>query len=276
LEQAACKYPPYARLPQVGTSVSSGSSATAKRVLRTIIHLGERGEGERCGGLIRRAVDELIWLSYLEEIKVKFKPDGEHFRDQLLQYKITEEVCNLVHAQLRACRVDQMSEWGFSAQFLEITKSREEQNKPLAPLLRKALGWENWFPSPGWLASEVGLREMYELIYAATSATVHFSPVALLRWSVPHPGTRLSQISDQVMAPFWIKFAIFWSCQILYDSSHVVADAFRDHPINELLEQNFELVAATFHILSERVGRFPIISREEFEERFPMGSDLTM
>jgi hypothetical protein len=75
---------------------------------------------------------------------------------------------------------------------------RVKGNSTILENVGSALGWKTSgttfkFPSTKELAVTVGQRELYELIYEATSRSVHFSVFEVLRWTVPSTGARLNK-----------------------------------------------------------------------------------
>lgn len=175
-------------------------------LLSTVLHLEETERGYAAVVLLRPAVEELIWCSYLSQIEVSAA-------NRLVSLMSVEEVHDSLKAEYDFSGKGATESLGLLAHFNRFTSLRPRVVGDLQKLGRE-LGWKRHtieqgsLPSLEFVASRAGLKKEYNYLYHATSRYVHFSTSELLRraW-----GTRDGvTISSENFSTYWGAFALKW------------------------------------------------------------------
>jgi hypothetical protein len=73
------------------------------------------------------------------------------------------------------------------------------------------------------MADQAHLTEFYDVIYHATSRSVHFAPSELLR-SAWGRGRRV-QVGSRMLSGYWEAFVLFWGWRLFMLTAHAVTRA---------------------------------------------------
>jgi hypothetical protein len=175
-----------------------------------------RGHGFAVASLVRPAVEELVTLRYL----LVLGPDDS---TQFLSAKLQQDLASAFTAQRR---FEGATPWG-----PEVTLPTEGALDTHAETATKELvqlgarhGWKIigrgasrrcYGPSMPLMSDEVGERDLYDYIYAASSRLVHFSPTELLRrgWFDPPDGE--VRLSSSNLDSWWSAFGLGWGDVLL-------------------------------------------------------------
>lgn len=232
--------------------------------METIVNLVERGEGHSCVPLLRPACEELLWIKFLRKINKKD-------RELIVQAKAVLESGDSIDAQHRYLGNDGMSKLGFNSKYLAEAREKTEHAKQSIKKLGERLGWKSkgLFPTTAYIARAVGEKELYDLIFHATSRTVHFSVSELFRrgWS-KHDSDDLA-ITSKAMNQYWSRFALFWGTRVLALTSAEIFEELSEDDWPRGLDQR--AVDAVSELLAKIVGSgyVPIITAEEMNLRRP-------
>lgn len=101
------------------------------------------------------------------------------------------------------------------------TKYKQHLNPLKETLKLLGMNKERSFPSTSFMATESGLIELYNYLYAATSEMVHFSPQNLMRmgWgSLKYPD--IAKFSTKSFWKYYMKFNRFYAAYLFILFSH--------------------------------------------------------
>lgn len=226
-------------------------------LLSTILHLEETERGYAAVVLLRPAVEELIWCSYLSQIEVSAA-------NRLLSLMNEGEVHDNLKAEYDFSGKGATESLGLLDHLNRFTRVRPRFVGNLQKLGRE-LGWKRHtieqgsFPSLEFVASRAELKKEYNYLYHATSRYVHFSTSELLRraW-----GTRdRVTISSENFSTYWGAFALKWGFWVytktyLLLQPHLEADGIEEPKVDE------GRILDAFKRIAE-FGHVPIITAHE-------------
>jgi len=161
--------------------------------------------------LLRPACEEFLWIKYLRTLS---KED----REVVILAKNDVEAYRSLKAQLDDSGQDVMRKIGFPDDFLEGYKVANDEAEKKLKGIGARLGWNlrknQVVPSLALIARTVNEKGLYDLIYHATSRTVHFSVSELFRraWGSPEKLT----ISSKYMNGYWKTFTLYWTVRIFF------------------------------------------------------------
>ena len=177
-----------------------------------------RGEGYASALVVRPAIEEFIALSYLVTLE-------EEHASTYISLRARQETFRTLQAQRQKNGDKAMKAMGFSKSYMN--KAQENSAKVEAQMvsLGEELGWtifdrngKHRCDGPGvpFMAEAVGQQALYQYLYSASSATVHFSPRELMRrmWFSPEAPEH-ARVSSQSFEPYWAAFALGWSAVLL-------------------------------------------------------------
>jgi hypothetical protein len=130
-----------------------------------------------------------------------------------------------------------MSEIGFSPEFIARAQELGDNARQSVKDVGKRLGWKArpLFPTAAYIAEVVGEKELYELIYHATSRTVHFSVGELFRraWG----DKDVLNITSKDMNRYWSRFALYWGIRVLVLTAAEIFEEFNSGEWPEELDE---------------------------------------
>jgi hypothetical protein len=221
--------------------------------METVVDLVERRRGHCCVPLLRSACEELLWIKFLKTI-------GKKDRELIIQAKVNIEAGDSIHAQHAYLGDAGMKEIGFSPEFIAEARKNRETMRQKMKSVGKRLGWKSGrrlFPTAAYIADTVGEKELYDLIYHATSRTVHFSVSELLRRAWGNDDEL--RITSDDMNRYWSRFALFWGTCVLTMTSAEILEEIEEWSLGESGEDNLK----TLERLMEKIpksGYVPIIT----------------
>lgn len=197
----------------------------------------------------------MIWLKYLLAI------EGSHAES------VVQCICH--DEQIKALRKQRTVAGKEAFRDLGLVKHLSKSEKADARIrnrlrnLSETLGWpegsggkKGVLPPVNWIASKVNEQETYDLIYHATSRSVHFSPMELLRRAWYFPERKSITIDSKLFKEYWGHFSLHWGLWLFLGTALTVADRIEvdvDDP-NHLLEAAKRI---------GEIGRPPIITADE-------------
>jgi hypothetical protein len=224
----------------------------------TVVDLVERGRGHCCVSLLRSACEELLWLKFLKTISTRD-------RELIIQAKVNIEVGDSIHAQHAYLGDAGMKEIGFSPEFIAGARKNREHMRQEMKTVGKRLGWKTGrrlFPTAAYIAGMVGEKELYDLIYHATSRTVHFNVSELFRRAWGNDDEL--KITSDDMNRYWSRFALFWGTYVLAMTSAEILEEFSEDEwsMGESAEVNLKALESLLEKTSKS-GYVPIITAQE-------------
>ena len=225
--------------------------------LEVILSLVNQGRGFAAGPALRPSCEELIWTKYLLSMP---HPTAEG----LIRCMIVREVHERLSAQSKAAGREGMENLGLTPYLNRSRGQRRIRNEELRNI-GTSLKWpentikEAALPSVAWIAKEVGEQQTYDLVYAATSRFVHFSPSELLRRAWGQNGS--VSISAMAFEPYWSHFYLYWGLRLFSETAVLIYD----HPTmpdDSLIDYSTIIAAA------KRIGELgipPVVTAEELE-----------
>ena len=231
--------------------------------LRGAVVLTQDGLGHLTLPLLRTACEERIWLAYLHSL-------SDDAGDTLVSSMVRLEASRIVGAQQQYFGKKKMKRLGFPKQFVDAQAANRDEAKQNLARLGKSLGWQaepGDLPSTGWLASKVGLSQLYDFVYSATSKGVHFSPSELFRsgWTASEPNTPVQFLAN-AYTTYRAEFGLYWLGVLLLET---LVDLIEHGPLGERLPDDPD-VSAKFGLLASAIragGPVPIALASEFNLR---------
>jgi hypothetical protein len=230
--------------------------------LEAIANLTRRREGHCSVPLLRPACEEFLWIKYLHTLS------GD-VREEILLHKSQLETVDSVEAQRAHAGDKVMEEVGFTPKYMGRLRENRTRAQNRLKTIKQELKWPKkpeFLPSVSFIASTTGERELYELIYHATSRTVHFTVSELLRraWG----DAREVNITSQRMGKYWSEFSLYWGWRIFFFTLVEIADALQDEGVSA---PNFtdEFLFETLMKKFSEFGMVPIITAEELNLHIP-------
>lgn len=220
-----------AELPPVTlASVSENMSGLLARfvlerqlgAIRSAVILTKESLGHFAFPLVRPALDERIWLTYIYGI-----PTPQ--RARLLTLLSAAESFRALAEQQEFLGTETMQGLDFPPKFVRAANiSRKRAEKDLAELGRHLMwprGIDGW-PSTGWVAEQTELEGLYRFLDTATSKGLHFSPSEASRssWtSGPEPEATITPFSTRYRS-YRTAFSLHWLSMLLLETASVVAE----------------------------------------------------
>ena len=222
-----------------------------REAISAIIALCETGHAAFAVCMIRPAYEEMLWLMYFE----KYPDDAA----AITHFMTIAGIGKALEVQTKYIGEDTMVQGGFPKRFLESFAAGYQDAVEQLRVIGARLGWRKASEQPtlAHIAQSVGRKAEYDFIYEGTSRFVHFSPHELTRrgW-----GTQREMfVSSNTFAPFWGRFALYWSIRIFSRTLATIAETLPEHQTNEPLNRD----AITEFL--EQIGPVPIITVNELE-----------
>jgi hypothetical protein len=178
------------------------------------VDLVEAERAHLCVPLLRPAVEEHLWVSFLETL-------NSDYREEFLFAKSQVETFETLEAQWNDAGTDVMTQLGFPMDFLDVMRAASELGTKQLKEIARRLGWNlsnnSSVPRTWFIAKQTGNETLYSLIYHATSRTVHFTVAELLR-RVGEILTEYRSAPSQWM-PIGLRFPFIGDSKCLYERS---------------------------------------------------------
>ena len=231
--------------------------------LEAIVNLVGRGEAHSSAPLLRPACEEFLWVKYLGTLKPEL-------REVIVLQKSQIETADTLDVQRTYAGDKLMEEFGFTTTFMDALRKNRSSAQLKLKVVKKQLKWPTkpeFLPSANFLARVTNEKELYDLIYHATSRTVHFTVSELLRraWGDSKEVT----ISSRHMHRYWSKFSLYWRCRLFFFTFVEIAQAFESQGVplpNFADETLFESLMKEF----AAPGMMPIITPHEMNMHIPV------
>jgi Family of unknown function (DUF5677) len=230
--------------------------------LEAIVGLVRRGEAHSSVPLLRPACEEFLWIKYIGTLEPEL-------RELVILQKSQIETADTLDAQRAYAGDELMQEYGFTMEFMDGVRKNRRSAQMTLKAAKKQLKWPTkpeFLPSANFLARVTNEKELYDLIYHATSRTVHFTVSELLRraWG---DATEVT-ISSHYMAGYWSKFSLYWGWRIFFFTFVEIINAFESLSVslpNIADETRFDLLMREF----AAPGIMPIITPVEMNMHIP-------
>ena len=228
--------------------------------LTVISKLVADGMGYATGAMLRPSCEERIWTAYL----LKISPTSA---EQLVRCMGRMELVDSLRAQDRVGGRRSTRRLGLLPDLKRCDGWSEDVESKLVEIARD-LEWPRQckngkrLPSVRWIAKEVALVEIYDLIYHGTSRFVHFRVNELYRsvWGVPSSGWM--SIRPTHMEGYKSHFSLYWGLSLFMSTTIPILESaenafgfFDGEPVSE------EVLSAAQTL--GRLGRVPIITAQE-------------
>jgi hypothetical protein len=215
--------------------------------------------------LLRPMCEELIWLQYSLSI-------SEEKSQSLFFHLGSIGIYETFLAQEKYAKEKKMGDLGFPLGTEERLSIAAERSKSELEKLGKELGWRTRqgqvLPTVKSIARSVGMLAMYELLYHATSRTVHFSVPELLRRIWGKPG-RMSVTSNNYER-YWADFALYWGGWIFSQTFSLTAPELTHSDDEADVFDPTDFAKSAMLLLSK--GGIPILTVEEIAWPFDSGA----
>jgi len=145
--------------------------------LDATVNLVSRHEAHSAVPLLRPACEEFLWVKYLRSLEPEL-------REVVVLQKSQIETADTVDAQRAYAGDKLMEDFGFTTAFMDAVRESRQLAQQELKVIKKVLKWPpkpEFLPSVNFLAKVTDEKELYDLIYHATSRTVHFTVSELLR-----------------------------------------------------------------------------------------------
>ena len=153
--------------------------------------LAQNDFGHLAVGLVRPALDELLWLSWVMDLPTKTA------QSLLLALGRSDTSRSLI-AQRSYVGDDAMSDLWYPVAFLDSVASGLKEIDQNIVEVREELGWAGGkAPSAKWVAEQCGELELYEYLHSATSRALHFSMGEVMRNAWGKPGGILTTLKPE-------------------------------------------------------------------------------
>ena len=231
--------------------------------LEAIVNLVNHGEAHSSVPLLRPACEEFLWVKYLRTQKPEL-------REVIVLQKSQIETADTLDAQRAYAGDKLMQEFGFTTTFMDALRENRRSAQMKLKIVKNQLKWptkSEFLPSANFLARATNEKELYDLIYHATSRTVHFTVSELLRraWGDAKEVT----ISSQHMHEYWLKFSLYWGWRLFFFTFAEIVEAFESEGVslpNVADEARFDSLMKEF----AAPGMMPIITPREMNMHIPV------
>ena len=230
--------------------------------LEAISQMVAQEKGFLVGSFLRQKCEEFIWIKYLVSIP-------PNCAEQLVKTIVEGEVYGLLDAQDNAMGSSETEKLGLAPYLEEMRESKGSRQDSFCTLA-KELNWPK--PESGrtppmlWLAKKVGEKQIYELIYNATSRFVHFSPTELVRLVKDLNGSGKLSVRPIDLNLYRGAFSLYWGAHIFL---YTIEEAFKSSSMlkgNDALAKEFDR-SALKEFLDQMGGTPPIIGIWEVAPR---------
>jgi hypothetical protein len=175
--------------------------------LRSALVLAANGLGHLAVSFVRPAVDEHIWLAYLNTI-------DRQTAGRLLALLNVNDIARAVRAQQGFIGRDAMIAQGWPDVFLTGVASGPKAVKRGLRDVAAELGWptsKRIVPSTDWIADKTDAADLYAFLYSATSRMLHFSAAEIFRrgWGDPLRSETVA-LHDTAYTTYRLDFALYW------------------------------------------------------------------
>jgi len=231
--------------------------------LGAMVSMVSRGEAHASVPLLRPACEEFLWIKYLQTVK-------SELREEIVLQKSLIETADSLDAQRAYAGDGTMKELGFTTRFLDGFIEYRQIAQSKLKTAKKQLNWPRrpeLLPSTRYLARVTNEMELYDLIYHATSRTVHFTVSELLRWA--WGDAKEVTISSRHMNEYWAIFSLYWGWRLFFFTFAQIAEAFESAGV---FLQDFSDEALFESLMSEfaSLGMVPIITSHEMNLHIPV------
>ena len=149
--------------------------------IEAAVVLADAGLGHLAVGFVRPALDERLWLAYLNSLE-------KGIANTLLLAMGRYDTIRSLTAQNDVLGEDAMLGLWYPQGFVEAKASLLPRLETELKKFGKTLGWgRRAGPTAAWLAEQVGEAEEYAYLHSATSRALHFSMGEVMRrgWGTP-------------------------------------------------------------------------------------------
>lgn len=231
--------------------------------LEASVNLVSSGEAHLSVPLLRPACEEFLWVKYLRTLKPEL-------REVIVLQKSQLETADTLDAQRAYAGEKLMQEFGFTTKFMDTLRENRLSAQMKLKIVKKQLKWPTrpeFLPSASFLARVTNEKELYDLIYHATSRIVHFTVSELLRRA--RGDAKEVTISSRHMQGYWAKFSLYWGWRLFFFTFAEIVQAFESEGI-ELPDIADE--ARFDSLMKEFVapGMMPIITPVEMNMHIPV------
>jgi hypothetical protein len=229
--------------------------------LRAIGELVLQHRGDIASALLRPAVEELIAIRFLKSLDAN---DAERLALTLSM----REVSRSLEAQNNHTDEEVMKDLGLDDYYKRHQRFRPVIDARLK-VLKKKIGWDGGAtPSVAFMARRTNSKDIYDFLYFATSRTVHFNAMELMRrgWG---SGTTVT-LSSTHYEPYWALFSLSWGWRIYIDIWTENGDLMKP---DELPEARAEEIMRLSKEISD-IGQIPIVTQAELFWESKQDSDV--
>jgi hypothetical protein len=212
--------------------------------------------GHLAVGLVRPALDEVLWMSWLRDLPTDA---SQRLLNVLGQFDTRRSLL----AQREFVGDDVMLNLWYPIGFLDAQAADHATTKRELAKVAKEFGWSGGqLPSAGWIAERSGKKDLYDYLHAATSRALHFSVGEINRQGWGAPGGIITT-KKQEFREYRASFALY-QLPVLFAMTIGATEPFLEaagiHSDDTLNES--ELAAARQGL--DQLGRVPLVQAHEF------------
>lgn len=188
----------FARDPRTLASVVSFRRQVES--LQAALRLEEAGLGHLAVSFVRPAVEEVLWIVYLNKLSV------DDARAVLIGMA-ADDALRSIQAELGHRGTEAMEHIGYPAAYLAALDQTQQENESHLKAVWLRLGYKGKSPNLKWIAEQADKLSVYLHLHPASSRAVHFSAGEIFRRAWFDGETRSVRIDDPAHRGFLRDFA---------------------------------------------------------------------
>ncbi|WP_258948168.1 DUF5677 domain-containing protein [Lentzea californiensis] len=225
--------------------------------LDATVVLAKTGLGHLAVGFVRPALDELLWLLWVNHLPLQEAQD-------LLMTMGRSDGLRSLQAQRAHLGDDVMRELWYPAAFLD---AQEEQQAPVTEELTRLRQQFRWsgrpLPNARWVAEQSGHKDLYEYLHAAASRALHFSMGEVMRNGWSAPGGRLVTIRPE-FREYRTAFVLDQLPVLFLKTTLACGDFLEDAGISQKSDESLQRDVSFAVEALGKFGRVPLVHAHEW------------
>jgi hypothetical protein len=195
-------------------------NAAFRRQLESIkaaILLTRQSLGHLAVAFVRSALEEVMYLKFFFELD---QTDSQKLFILLGRWDGLRSLLSQ-----RAFLGDEvMKNLWYSTEFLDAAETKRSETRKALKELQRQYKWSGGIvPSTDWIAQRVGMRQLYDYLYAATSRILHFSAGEVMRRGWGSPTGQMST-GEPPVREHLAEFALYQLVLLFFEVWNIVDD----------------------------------------------------
>lgn len=206
---------------------------------------------------VRPALDELLWLAWLDSIP-------QELSNQLLSAMGRSDAIRSLLAQRAYAGEAAMNELWYPSEFLDAVAAEQPNVAAELRALREQLSWAGTpLPNAAWVAQQTGRSDLYNYLHAATSRALHFSMGDVMRNAWGQPGGIVTTRKFEFQR-YRAAFALYQLPVLFLRTAAVAAPYFEQAAVTSSGEMHLGQDILTAAELVANLGRVPLVHASEW------------